>query len=99
MSRADDNGPFKEFTFDDWIRQGFEGFQKEFQGGFEEFRKQFDQNFEEFQAEFKSAKNQFDMPEFRQHLRNASREQLLAMRSLIDKALEYLDRQEERHQA
>jgi hypothetical protein len=29
---------------------------------------------------------------FRQHIRNAKREQLLAMRSLIDNALERLDR-------
>jgi hypothetical protein len=37
----------------------------------------------------------FDTSEFRQHLRNARKEHLLAMRSLLDSAIEWLDPQEE----
>ncbi len=25
-TKADNNGPFKEFMFDDWLREGFDGF-------------------------------------------------------------------------
>ncbi len=36
-----------------------------------------------------------DMSEFRQHLRNAQKEMLLAFRSLIDEAIERMERSEE----
>jgi|GEM_PF-1741439 hypothetical protein len=36
-----------------------------------------------------------DMSEFRQHLRNAQKEVLLAFRSLIDEAIERMERSEE----
>jgi hypothetical protein len=39
---------------------------------------------------------QFDTSQFQQHVRNIQREQLLAVRSLIDGALGYLDRFENR---
>ncbi|MFN8456098.1 MAG: hypothetical protein U0401_15760 [Anaerolineae bacterium] len=37
----------------------------------------------------------FDTSEFRQHMRNARKEQLLAVRSLIDSAIDWLDPKEE----
>lgn len=72
MSKADHSGPFKEFVFEDWLREGFEGFCEE----------------------VKDAKKQFDPENFRQHLRKASREQLLAMRTIIDNAIDFIDKQE-----
>jgi hypothetical protein len=36
----------------------------------------------------------FDTSDFRTHIRNARREKLLAVRSLVDSAIECLDRQE-----
>jgi hypothetical protein len=36
-----------------------------------------------------------DTSEFRQHMRNARREQLLAVRSLIDSAINWLEQKEE----
>ena len=37
-----------------------------------------------------------DTSEFRQHMRNASKEQLLAVRSLLDSAIDWLDKKEEK---
>lgn len=37
----------------------------------------------------------FDTSEFRSHMRNARKEQLLAVRSLIDSAIDWLDKKEE----
>jgi hypothetical protein len=71
-TRADDNGPFKEFAFEDWLRE----------------------RFREVRQEMKGRKEKFNTTGFRTHLRNASKEQLLAVRSLIDSAIEYIDRQE-----
>jgi hypothetical protein len=45
-------------------------------------------------GEFKWKKEDFDTTNFRAHLRNASKEQLLAVRSLIDSAIEFIDKQE-----
>lgn len=71
MSKADQGGPFKEFIFQDWVRE----------------------NIEELCEEVETAKKQFEPDKVRQHLRNASREQLLAMRTVIDSAIEYIDKQ------
>ena len=71
-TKADDNGPFKEFDFEAWIKEGMDGFKSR------------------VEAEMHS----FSFSGFRQHVRNARREQLLAMRSLIDGALEKLDRED-----
>ena len=38
----------------------------------------------------------FDASEFRHHMRNARKEQLLAVRSLIDGAIDWLDKKEEK---
>ena len=40
-----------------------------------------------------------DTSEFRQHMRAASKEQLLAMRSLLDSAIDWLDKKEEKQGA
>jgi len=41
---------------------------------------------------------EFDLSDFRRHIRNARKEQLLAMRSLLDKAIERLEKAEEKVQ-
>ena len=71
-TKADENGPFKEFDFEAWLRDGVEGFRRK------------------VESDVKG----FDLSDFRQHLRNAQKEQLLAMRNLIDKALERLEKEE-----
>jgi len=75
-SKAGTNGPFKEFNFEEWLRDELKGFCGKF----------------EYEA------RGFDFSEFRAHLRSAQREQLLAIRSLIDRALESLDEEEEPQQ-
>ena len=42
----------------------------------------------------KHSKEQFEPANFRRHLRNAQKEQLLAMRSMLDNALEHLEKTE-----
>jgi hypothetical protein len=70
-TRADDNGPFKEFVFDDWLREAAKGIRGEVEG----------------------RRIHFDTSEFRMHMRNARKEQLLAIRSLIDSALTCLSKE------
>ncbi len=41
------------------------------------------------------AQGPFGASEFRKHMRNARKEQLLAVRSLIDSAIDWLDKKEE----
>ncbi|MCB0163591.1 MAG: hypothetical protein KDI79_05145 [Anaerolineae bacterium] len=72
MAKADHTGPFKEFVFEDWLREGVEGFCEE----------------------LKDAKKEFNSENFRKHLRDASKEQLLAVRNFIDNAIEFLDKEE-----
>lgn len=71
-TRADQNGPFKEFVFEDWLREGIDGVCNE----------------------IKEAKSQMNLANFRRYIRGASREQLVAMRNIIDSAIERIDRQE-----
>jgi len=71
-TKADQGGPFKEFVFEEWLRDGIEGIR---------------QKMEEKKA-------RFDPSTFRQHIRNAQQEQLLAHRSLIDHAIEYVEKAE-----
>jgi hypothetical protein len=40
-------------------------------------------------------RRRFDASEFRTHMRNARKEQLLAFRSLLDSAIDWLDQKEE----
>ena len=70
-TKADDNGPFKEFTFEDWLRDGFEG----------------------MCSRMNCKPVNLDTAEFEAHMRNSAREQLLAMRNLVDKFIDYIDEQ------
>ena len=48
-----------------------------------------------FEHRMKGESMAFDTSEFRMHMRNASKEQLLAMRSLLNNAIDWLDKKEE----
>jgi hypothetical protein len=41
------------------------------------------------------SRRKFDTTEFQSHMRNARKEQLLAVRSLIDSAIDWLDKKED----
>ena len=73
-SNADAGGPFKEFVFEEWLRDGVEG----------------------MRSRMEAKKAHFDPATFRQHIRNAQKEQLLAIRSLIDSAIECVEKSEEK---
>jgi uncharacterized protein YecA (UPF0149 family) len=75
--KADDNGPFKEFVFEEWLREGFEGIRS--------------------QVKFKRVK--FDTSEFESHMRNAAKEQLLAVRSLVESFIDIFEEQESDQEA
>ena len=72
-SKADDNGPTKEFDFEAWLKDGMKGFKQTVEGEM----------------------GDFDLSEFKSHVRNAQKEQLLAVRSLLDKAIDFLDKDKE----
>ena len=72
--KADESGPFKEFVFEEWLRDGIEG----------------------VCGKMKDKKEHFDPSNFRKHIRNAQKEQLFAIRSLIDNAIEYLEKEEKK---
>jgi hypothetical protein len=61
----------EEFVFEDWLRDGIKGMRSQLEHC--------------LKSEARPAR--FDVSEFRQHMRNARREQLLAVRSLIDSAI------------
>ncbi|MBI1877214.1 MAG: hypothetical protein HYR94_03095 [Chloroflexi bacterium] len=42
-----------------------------------------------------ASRRRFDASEFREHMRNARKEQLLAIRSLLDSAIDWIDKQDE----
>lgn len=69
-AKADQGGPFKEFVFEEWLRDGVEG----------------------IRHEFKQKRAHFDVSGFRAHLINAQKERLLAVRSLVDSAIECLEK-------
>lgn len=50
---------------------------------------------EKVENRMSSKRRAFDSSEFRQHMRNARKEQLLAVRSLLDSAINWLDQKEE----
>lgn len=72
-TKADDNGPFKEFDFEEWLREGVEG----------------------VRGRFKSKKTHFDTSGFETHMRNACKEHLMAMRSLVDSFIDIVEEKEE----
>lgn len=47
------------------------------------------------ESRMQAKERNFGASEFRKHMRNARKEQLLAVRSLIDSAIDWLDRKEE----
>ena len=65
--RADDNGPFKEFVFGEWISE----------------------QMEDFCGQMKCKR--IDTTNFENHMRNAAKEQLLAMRSIVDGVIEVIE--------
>jgi hypothetical protein len=71
-TRADDNGPFKEFTLGGWMREGLDGMCGQVYG----------------------RRVCSDMSRFESHMRNSAKEQLLAVRSLIDGFIERIDEAE-----
>lgn len=48
----------------------------------------------QFERRTKGEAMDFDTSEFRTHMRNAGKEQLLAVRSLIDSAIDWLDKKQ-----
>jgi len=75
-AKADEGGPFKEFVFEEWLRDGIEGMRQKME----------------------QKKTHFDPSNFRKHIRNAQKEQLLAIRDLIDNAIGYVEKQEEKEE-
>ena len=75
--RADENGPFKEFRIDEWLRDEFVGKCEEM--GFK--------------------KTRLDTSEFESHMRKAAKEQLLAVRSLVDSFIDVVEGKEEKQAA
>ena len=69
-TKADENGPFKEFVLEDWLREGFEGICNQ----------------------MKSKRVKVNTSEFEAHMRSAAKEQLMAVRSLVDSFIEVVDK-------
>jgi hypothetical protein len=76
-AKADQEGPFREFVFEEWLRDGVNG----------------------ICGEWERNRPHVDTSEFFTHLRNAQREQLLAVRSLVDSALETLEKAGKKNKA
>jgi hypothetical protein len=74
------NGPVQEFVFTDWLKEGAEGMRRNMQVKMENKRERMEERFQ------KHAR--IDTSEFRTHMRKAREEQLLAIRSLVDSAIE-----------
>ena len=70
------NGPVQEFVFTNWVKEGAEGMR----GKMKEKREKMEERFQK--------RTRIDTSEFRAHMRKAREEQLLAIRSLVDSALE-----------
>lgn len=68
--RADDNGPFKAFEFEDWFWDSWKG----------------------CAGEFKHSQSFVFGEKFQTHMRHAMKEQLLAVRDLLDSVIEEIDR-------
>lgn len=73
-ARADESGPFKEFVFEEWLRDGIEG----------------------MRHKMEQKKASFDPSNCRKHIRDAQKDQLLTIRSMIDKAIEHIEKYEEK---
>ena len=73
-TKADENGPFKEFVLEDWLREGFEGICNQ----------------------MKAKRVKIDTTEFETHMRSAAKEQLMAVRSLVDSFIEVVDKDKDK---
>lgn len=78
VDKTYEHEPVEEFVFEDWLRDGVKGFRSKFKEG----------------MKGEGRGRPFDTSEFREHLRNARKEQLLAIRSLVDSAIDWLDKKE-----
>ena len=76
------NGPVEEFVFTDWVKEGAEGMRVKMENKREKMEKRFQK------------RTRLDTSEFRTHMRKAREERLLAIRSLVDSALEYVKGEE-----
>lgn len=76
VNKKYDHEPVEEFVFEDWLRDGINGFRQKVESC--------------MSGEAKT----FDTSKFRQHMRNAQKEQLLAVRSLLDSAIDWLDKRD-----
>ncbi len=72
VNKKYDHQPVEEFVFEDWLRDGLNGFRQKMEDC------------------MPSEAKPFDTTEFREHMRNARKEQLLAVRSLLDSAIDWL---------
>ncbi|MBN1994660.1 MAG: hypothetical protein JW953_18315 [Anaerolineae bacterium] len=77
------NGPVEDFVLTDWLKEGAKGMHHKM----EEKRGK-------MKRRFQNRTRNFDTTEFRSHLRQARKEQLLAVRSLVDSALECIKGEE-----
>ena len=76
------NGPVEEFVFTDWVKEGAEGMRVKMENKWEKMEKRFQK------------RTRLDTSEFRTHMRKAREERLLAIRSLVDSAIEYVKGEE-----
>ena len=76
------NGPVEEFVFTDWVKEGAE-----------EMRTRMEKKREKMEERFQN-RTRIDTSEFRKHMRKARQEQLLAIRSLVDSAIECIKSEE-----
>jgi len=70
------NGPVQEFVFTDWVKEGAEGMR----ATMEQKREKMEQRFQK--------RTHLDTSQFRAHMQKAREERLLAIRSLVDSALD-----------
>jgi hypothetical protein len=76
------NGPVEEFVFTDWVKEGAEGMRVKMKNKRARWQDRLQKH------------TRIDTSEFRAHMRRARQEQLLAVRSLVDSALESIKGEE-----
>jgi len=74
------NGPVQEFVFTDWMKEGAEGMRRNMRVRMENKRDKMEERFQK--------RTRIDTSEFRTHMHKAREERLLAIRSLVDSALD-----------
>jgi hypothetical protein len=76
------NGPVEEFVFTDWVKEGAAGMRLKLKNKRARWQDRLQKH------------TRIDTSEFRAHMRRARQEQLLAVRSLVDSALNCLKDEE-----